>query len=149
MRDDLFQELLGSIREAKAIDAGTLRGARATIVRPRHDSLKPVDVLALRRSMKLSQAKFASLLGISARTLQGWEQGRRAPLGPAKVLLQVARYAPEIVLHAVMESATYAELRAGGRVGGRAGGNMVVHETVTRPSVKRNVRKSNSPKSKR
>ncbi|GAB4273780.1 MAG: helix-turn-helix domain-containing protein [Methylomicrobium sp.] len=43
----------------------------------------------------LSQARFAELMGISVRTLQDWEQGRRAPSGAAKTLLQVAERHPE------------------------------------------------------
>ena len=46
----------------------------------------------------LSQQDFASLLGVSARTLQDWEQGRREPTGAAKTLLQVAASHPEILL---------------------------------------------------
>ena len=46
----------------------------------------------------LSQQDFASLLGVSARTLQDWEQGRREPTGAAKTLLKVATSHPEILL---------------------------------------------------
>ena len=46
----------------------------------------------------LSQHKFALLLGISENTLQNWEQGRRHPVGPAKVLLKVAARHPQAIL---------------------------------------------------
>jgi putative transcriptional regulator len=46
----------------------------------------------------LSQQDFASLLGVSARTLQDWEQGRREPTGAAKTLLKVAASHPKILL---------------------------------------------------
>ena len=46
----------------------------------------------------LSQQDFASLLGVSARTLQDWEQGRREPTGAAKTLLRVAASHPKILL---------------------------------------------------
>lgn len=55
---------------------------------------------ALRESFKLSQATFAALLGISVDTLQNWEQRRRRPEGPAKVLLRVAAMHPEALLAA-------------------------------------------------
>ena len=45
----------------------------------------------------LSQQEFASLLGVSARTLQDWEQGRREPTGAAKTLLRVAVSHPDIL----------------------------------------------------
>jgi putative transcriptional regulator len=45
----------------------------------------------------LSQASFAALMGVSVRTLQDWEQGRREPSGAAKTLLKVARLHPEIL----------------------------------------------------
>jgi putative transcriptional regulator len=47
----------------------------------------------------LSQQDFASLLGVSARTLQDWEQGRREPTGAAKTLLRVAASHPKILLN--------------------------------------------------
>ena len=46
----------------------------------------------------LSQQDFANLLGVSARTLQDWEQGRREPTGAAKTLLKVAASYPKILL---------------------------------------------------
>ena len=54
---------------------------------------------------KVSQEQFAALLGISVRTLRNWEQGRRVPEGPARVLLQVAAKHPEAVLDVVQAKA--------------------------------------------
>lgn len=51
-----------------------------------------------RAQVGLSQMDFANLLGVSARTLQDWEQGRREPTGAAKTLLQVAVSHPEVLL---------------------------------------------------
>jgi putative transcriptional regulator len=50
-----------------------------------------------RASVGLSQQEFARLLGVSARTLQDWEQGRREPTGAAKTLLRVAVSHPEVL----------------------------------------------------
>jgi hypothetical protein len=55
---------------------------------------------ATRRKLGLSQDRFACLLGISVRTLQHWEQGRRKPAGAARVLLRIAARHPEVVLAA-------------------------------------------------
>lgn len=99
MKDDLFQELLGSIREGGAILRGEARPPRT------YSSAEP-DVTALRESYGLSQAQFAALLGISVRTLQNWEQGRRAPEGPARVLLRVAANDPQAILAVVAENTT-------------------------------------------
>ena len=51
--------------------------------------------IAARQKSGLSQAGFAKAIGVSVRTLQGWEQGRRKPTGAAKALIQVAERAPE------------------------------------------------------
>ena len=56
------------------------------------------DVQAIREGMDLSQAAFAALLGVSPRTLQDWEQGRRQPTGPARSLLRIADRHPEALL---------------------------------------------------
>jgi putative transcriptional regulator len=58
-------------------------------------------VATIRERTGLSQAKFASLLGVSVRTLQEWEQGRRAPSGAARTLLMIAAKNP----HALLEVA--------------------------------------------
>ena len=55
----------------------------------------------MRGKLGLSQSKFAALLGISADTLQNWEQGRREPTGPAKVLLRIALRHPKVLLEVV------------------------------------------------
>lgn len=55
-------------------------------------------VASIRERTGLSQAKFASLLGVSVRTLQEWEQGRRAPSGAARTLLMVAAKNPRALL---------------------------------------------------
>lgn len=58
------------------------------------------EAIAARAKLGLSQQHFAALLGVSAGTLQGWEQGRRKPNGAARVLLRVAASHPEAVLEA-------------------------------------------------
>ena len=97
MRKDLFDQLLESVREMKAIQTGRRKPARTTQA---EDLFRAgaVDVAGLRRRFRLSQAKFAALLGISVDTLQNWEQGRRQPEGPARVLLRVAAAHPDALL---------------------------------------------------
>lgn len=94
MKDELFEELLESIDQADAIARGKAAPSRAF-------ELPSPDVQALREGYGLTQDRFAALLGISVRTLQNWEQGRRVPEGPARVLLQVAAVHPDAVMDAV------------------------------------------------
>ena len=61
----------------------------------------PENVQAIRERTGLSQSAFAALLGVSARTLQEWEQGRRAPSGAAQTLIRIARRHPEVVKEAL------------------------------------------------
>lgn len=56
------------------------------------------DAAEARTRVGLSQQEFARLLGVSARTLQDWEQGRREPTGAARLLLRVAASHPEVLL---------------------------------------------------
>ncbi|MDR2638093.1 MAG: helix-turn-helix domain-containing protein, partial [Zoogloeaceae bacterium] len=51
-----------------------------------------------RHKTGMSQAQFAKLMGVSVRTLQEWEQGRREPSGAARTLLKIAARRPEVVL---------------------------------------------------
>lgn len=82
---DVGAELLTSVREMKA-------GLRARAHTPEVST-----VVRARLSSGLSQSAFAELLGVSVRTLQDWEQGRREPSGAAKTLFLVAERHPEVL----------------------------------------------------
>ena len=79
---DLAEELLQSVREMKA-------GQVSVVTSP---------VIEARKKTGLSQSQFAALLGVSVRTLQGWEQGRKQPSGAARTLLAIASTNPQAVL---------------------------------------------------
>lgn len=82
---DIWQEVLDGVNE---IRAG--RGRRTT-VEPRS------PIARARLKAGLTQAQFAGMLGVSQRTLEQWEQGRRTPSGAAKTLIRVALLHPEIL----------------------------------------------------
>ena len=92
MKKELFEELKASLREANLIKRGQLKPGRGVHVDPES------NIVRVRGKLGLSQSKFASLLGISQDTLQNWEQGRREPTGPAKVLLKIAARHPKVLL---------------------------------------------------
>jgi putative transcriptional regulator len=79
---DLAAELLQSVREMKA---GNL-----------HVVSSPV--IEARKKTGLSQSQFAALMGVSVRTLQGWEQGRKQPSGAARTLLAIASTNPRALV---------------------------------------------------
>jgi len=83
--DNFQADLLKSVRDMKAG-----RAARVTKV-------EPTAAAIARARVGMSQSEFAGLLGVSARTLQDWEQGRRAPTGAAQTLLRVATQHPEVL----------------------------------------------------
>jgi len=94
MKEELFAELLESVRQGGAILRGQVKPSRAF-------RFGEPDVRAVREGYGLSQAKFAALMGISPATLRNWEQGRRKPEGSARVLLRVVARDPKAVLEAV------------------------------------------------
>lgn len=81
---DIGAEILQGIREIK-------RGEHRRVI-------NVPDVATTRAKTGLSQARFAELLGVSVRTLQDWEQGRRAPSGAARTLLMIADKKPKALL---------------------------------------------------
>ncbi|EIC21993.1 helix-turn-helix domain-containing protein [Thiorhodovibrio frisius] len=78
---DIGAELLESIREMKA---GTTGGIHSPVALARY-------------RVKMPQSEFAKLLGVSVRTLQEWEQGRREPSDAARSLIRVAQKRPEVL----------------------------------------------------
>ena len=98
MKDELFEELVASVHEGGAILRGEVTPARKFIV-------AGPDVKRIRANYKLSQGEFAALIGISVATLRNWEQGRRTPEGPARILLQVAAKHPDAVWDVVRADA--------------------------------------------
>ena len=78
---NLGAELLASVRQMKA-------GKGSVVLSP---------VISARKKSGLSQGEFAKLLGVSVRTLQEWEQGRRQPSGAAKTLINIAERRPEVL----------------------------------------------------
>ena len=81
---DVGREILDGILELKRGETG-----RVTHLPP---------VTQIREATGLSQARFAQLLGVSVRTLQEWEQGRRFPSGAARTLLLIAERNPKALL---------------------------------------------------
>ena len=88
---DLGQEVLDGIREIRAYKAGNLDLKTRAMK-------QPASAQEIRARLQLSQAAFAGLMGVSLRTLQDWEQGRRKPSGSAKMLLRIAQQHPEVFL---------------------------------------------------
>ena len=58
----------------------------------------------IRAKLKLSRSAFAGLMGVSLRTVQDWEQGRRKPSGPAEALLRIVEQNPEVFLELAKSS---------------------------------------------
>ncbi len=122
MDDELFDGLLDSVREAGAIRRGEKLPSRryrysGTILVELEeagqvtwcigDAIKDpaslvvngqIDPKALRKALRQSQVAMAALLGVSIGTWRGWEQGRRLPRGPARMLLKIAAQNPQTLL---------------------------------------------------
>ena len=67
---------------------------------------KAIDVKAIRENTGMTQQKFCAAFGISLGTLRHWEQGLRAPRGPARVLLKVVQHNPNAIIEAMQEEKT-------------------------------------------
>ena len=83
---DLGSELLASVRQMKADQRSQIHNIEVS------------DIVEARHRVGLSQDQFAVLLGVSKRTLQDWEQGRREPSGAAKSLIAIAMKRPDVLL---------------------------------------------------
>jgi putative transcriptional regulator len=90
MKEELFNEVLESVREGMAILRGEGTPSRVFV------AAKP-DVAGIRAQTQLSRQVFARRIGVSARTVRDWGEGKRSPRGPARVLLEVATRHPDAV----------------------------------------------------
>lgn len=86
---DIGSELLASVLEMKAGRTGRVHRISLS------------QVAQARAKSGLSQSQFAQVLGVSTRTLQDWEQGRRKPSGAARALLTIAAKHPEVIREAL------------------------------------------------
>jgi len=86
---DIGLEILAGIKEINEFKKGNLRLNVTELSEPSAPQV-------IRTKLNLSQSSFAGLLGVSIRTLQDWEQGRRSPQGPAIALLRIAEQHPEV-----------------------------------------------------
>jgi putative transcriptional regulator len=93
-RDRVVQGIIQGMREVVAFEKGESEGARVTV-------LEVESPAAVRQRLKLNRPQFARLIGVSERTLEGWEQGRTKPSGAARSLLRVASRNPRAVLEAL------------------------------------------------
>jgi putative transcriptional regulator len=94
MKNANFEKLVASIKEAGEIKGGLRAPSRVY-------EIEPPDIRTIRKELNVSQSEFALMIGVSVRTLQNWEQGRRKPEGPAKALLRIASKNPQAVLDAL------------------------------------------------
>ena len=90
------ERMIGSARQALAFAQGKKNhGCEAHVP-------DDIDVAAIRERIALSQSEFAKLFGLSKRTLEHWEHGRRVPSGPARAFLTVIAREPDAVRRALL-----------------------------------------------
>lgn len=96
MEEKLFNDLLESVKQMKAIRSGKMKPAKVT-------KLEKNEITDVRHKLNMTQTQFAMAFGISVSTLRNWEQGHRNPTGAAVTLIKVAKKHPKAVLEAVLE----------------------------------------------
>ena len=99
---DLYAEVKEGLEEMVAIEKGEKEPLRV------HRFFTSKDIRVLREKAGVSQRTFAAMLGVSIRTLQDWEQGRRVPTGPAMNLLRLYEAMPEAITRVLAEQAALA-----------------------------------------
>ncbi|MBQ6535131.1 MAG: helix-turn-helix domain-containing protein [Opitutales bacterium] len=95
MEEKLFNDLLESVKQMKAIRSGKMKPAKVA-------KFEKNEITDVRRKLNMTQTQFATAFGISVSTLRNWEQGHRNPTGAAVTLIKVARKHPKAVLEAVL-----------------------------------------------
>ena len=96
----VFHQLRESLESALAYERGFKMDLRATEIPARPKHLTPGEIRRIRFALKASQARFASLLNVSPKAVQSWEQGLRRPRSAALKLLALAKKNPRVLLTA-------------------------------------------------
>ncbi|MCP5209160.1 MAG: helix-turn-helix domain-containing protein [Hahellaceae bacterium] len=91
METNMFNELMASVQEMDQIVKGQEKASRGF-------KYPDPEVKAIRERLGVPQEKFAMILGVSKRTFENWEQGRRDPTGAARSLLRLVEADPEYAL---------------------------------------------------
>ena len=94
-RKPLTDEELEAWENSRDLEAELLEAVRQMTAGKVHVVMSPI--ISARKKIGLTQVEFAKLLGVSVRTLQEWEQGRRQPSGAAKTLIAIAERHPDVL----------------------------------------------------
>jgi putative transcriptional regulator len=98
---EIGDRILAGLNDALAYSRG--RGGRVRTTRVKVPA--QVDVRAVRRRLKMTQAEFAATFAFTVHAVRNWEQGKRTPEGPARVLLAVIAREPAAVVRALRRAA--------------------------------------------
>jgi putative transcriptional regulator len=96
MSDEIAEDILAGLREAREFLSGEKDFPKEQVHIP-----EEIDVARIREKLNMTQSEFSSVFGMSIRTLQGWEQGRRVPTGASRQFLTVLDKEPNAVLRAL------------------------------------------------
>jgi putative transcriptional regulator len=108
VNEERFKKMMEGVKQGAAYLKGKAEPSRVFEV-----TVTVPDAKAIRNKLEISQPEFARMLGISVRTLQNWEQKRRAPEGPARVLLVLAANYPDHVREISRKLAEHTSLPTG------------------------------------
>jgi DNA-binding transcriptional regulator YiaG len=96
----IFEEMKESLGEALALEKGATLNLRVAEIPSPPGRIAPGEIKRIRTSLGASQPRFASLLNVSAKAVQSWEQGSRRPRAAALKLLAIAKKNPRVLLEA-------------------------------------------------
>lgn len=95
---ELFESIMRGLNEALEYEKGNLKNVkRHRIIIAELPQYKSDKIRAIRMGLKLSQQSFASVMGVSKKTVEAWEAGRNTPEGPAQRMLELLEKEPEII----------------------------------------------------
>ncbi|HPB41359.1 MAG TPA: helix-turn-helix domain-containing protein [Sphaerochaeta sp.] len=93
----VYKSIMQGLDEAVKYQEGKIDARKTKITVKQVESFSSEDIKQIRKQVGLSQAVFASSLGVSKKTVEAWERGRNTPAGPSRRLLQLIRDNPEVI----------------------------------------------------
>ncbi|MDO5150356.1 MAG: helix-turn-helix domain-containing protein [Oscillospiraceae bacterium] len=94
---NVFESIMTGLNEAVEYEKGNITAKKSTLTVEPLPEMSAEDIKSIRKEIGLTQAMFAAVIGVSTKTVEAWESGTNRPIGPARRMLSIIKFNPDIL----------------------------------------------------